>query len=45
MTGLEAEVQLGDEWYPINSPQAVRVPPGLKHNYRFIKGSGGTQNQ
>ena len=22
------------------SPKAVRIPPGLSHNYRFIKGSG-----
>ena len=40
MTGLEAEVLLGDKWYPIKSPQAVRIPPGLNHNYRFVGGSG-----
>jgi hypothetical protein len=40
MTGLDAQVLLGDKWYSVKSPQAVRIPPGLKHNYRFVKGSG-----
>lgn len=40
MTGLEVEVLLGDAWYKIESPKAVRIPPGLNHNYRFIRGSG-----
>ena len=40
MTGLEAEILLGDKWYPIKSPRAVRIPPGLNHTYRLIKGSG-----
>lgn len=40
MTGLEAEVLLDDKWYRIQSPRAVRFPPGLIHTYRFIKGSG-----
>ena len=40
MTGLEAEVKLDDTWYKISSPQAVRIPPGKSHTYRFIKGSG-----
>ena len=40
MTGLEVEVFLDGEWYPIKSPQAVRIPPNLNHTYRFIRGSG-----
>jgi hypothetical protein len=40
MTGLEAEVLLDDKWHRIKSPQAVRIPPGLNHTYRFVKGSG-----
>jgi 2-isopropylmalate synthase len=40
MSGLEVEVLLGDAWYKIESPKAVRIPPGLNHNYRFIRGSG-----
>lgn len=40
MTGLEVEVLLGDAWYKIESPKAVRIPSGLNHNYRFIRGSG-----
>ena len=40
MTGLEAEVLLGDKWYPVKSPKSVRIPSGLNHNYRFVKGSG-----
>ena len=40
MTGLEVEVFLDGEWYPIKSPQAVRIPPNLQHTYRFIRGSG-----
>jgi hypothetical protein len=40
MTGLEAEVLLGDKWYKFESPKAVRIPPGLNHNYRFVRGSG-----
>ena len=40
MIGLEAEVLLDDKWHRIESPKAVRIPPGLKHTYRFIKGSG-----
>ena len=39
-SGLEVEVLLGDEWYRIHSPKAVRIPPGLNHTYRFIGGSG-----
>lgn len=40
MTGLEVEVMLGDKWFPIKAPKAVRIPPGLNHTYRFVKGSG-----
>ncbi|MGD0624092.1 MAG: hypothetical protein ABSB32_05170 [Thermodesulfobacteriota bacterium] len=40
MSGLVVEVLLGDQWHRIESPKAVRIPPGLIHNYRFIKGSG-----
>jgi hypothetical protein len=39
-SGLEAEVLLGEEWHRIESPKAVRIPPGLSHTYRFIRGSG-----
>lgn len=39
-SGLEVEVLLGNEWYRIESPKAVSIPPGLNHTYRFIKGSG-----
>lgn len=39
-TGLEVEVLLGDKWYKIESPKAIRIPAGLNHNYRFISGSG-----
>lgn len=39
-SGLEVEVLLGDEWHRIESPKAVRIPPGLNHTYRFIGGSG-----
>jgi 2-isopropylmalate synthase len=40
MTGLKVEVLLDEKWYTIDSPKAVRIPAGLKHTYRFIKGSG-----
>jgi hypothetical protein len=40
MTGLQVEVLLGEKWYKIDSPKAVRIPPGLNHAYRFLKGSG-----
>ncbi|HEY1501171.1 MAG TPA: hypothetical protein VGF88_16480 [Acidobacteriaceae bacterium] len=40
MTGLDVEVLLGDRWYKIQSPKAIRIPAGLNHNYRFIRGSG-----
>jgi len=39
-SGLEAEVLLGDEWHSIESPKAIRIPPGLNHTYRFVRGSG-----
>lgn len=40
MTGLKAEVLLGKEWYTIDAPKAVRIPTGLNHTYRLLKGSG-----
>ncbi len=40
MTGLECEMFLDGQWYPIHSPQAVRIPPNVQHTYRLIKGSG-----
>jgi 2-isopropylmalate synthase len=40
MTGLEVEVLLGEQWHKIQSPKAIRIPPGLIHDYRFISGSG-----
>jgi 2-isopropylmalate synthase len=40
MSGLEVEVLLGDQWHRIESPKTIRIPAGLIHNYRFIKGSG-----
>jgi len=40
LSGLVVEVLLGDQWHRIESPKAVRIPPGLNHNYRFIQGSG-----
>jgi len=40
MSGLMLEVLLGDQWHRFESPKTVRIPPGLNHNYRVIKGSG-----
>ena len=40
MSGLVVEVLLGERWHRIESPKAIRIPPGLNHNYRFIKGTG-----
>ena len=40
MTGLEVEVLLGESWHKVLSPKAVRIPPGLSHSCRFIRGSG-----
>jgi len=40
LSGLVVEVLLGDQWHRIESPKAIRIPAGLNHNYRFIKGSG-----
>jgi hypothetical protein len=40
MTGLECEMFLDGQWYPIKSPQAVRIPPHLIHIYRLVRGSG-----
>ena len=40
MSGLVVEVLLGDQCHRFESPKTVRIPAGLNHNYRFIKGSG-----
>ena len=40
LTGLEVDVLLGDQWHNMQSPKTIRIPPGLSHNYRFVKGSG-----
>ncbi len=40
MSGLEVEVLLGDQWHRVESPKTIRIPAGLNHNYRFVKGSG-----
>ena len=40
LSGLEAEVLLDNQWYGIISPRTVRIPAGVRHTYRFIKGSG-----
>jgi 2-isopropylmalate synthase len=40
LTGLKVEVLLGEKWYTIESPKAVRIPAELNHTYRFLEGSG-----
>ncbi len=40
MSGLKAEFLLGNQWYKIESPKAIRIPPGLNHSHRLIQGSG-----
>lgn len=40
LTGLRAEVVLGDETHVVDSPTSVYVPSGVEHTYRFVKGSG-----
>ena len=40
LTGLTAEVMLGDQWFQFESPKTVRIPPKLNHTYRFVRGSG-----
>ncbi len=40
LSGLEAEVLLGNEWHRIEAPKAIRIPPGTNHTYRFVRGSG-----
>lgn len=40
MSGLVVDVLLGEQWHRIESPKAVRIPPGLSHNVRLIQGSG-----
>ncbi|MEM3759889.1 MAG: hypothetical protein QXZ02_02105 [Candidatus Bathyarchaeia archaeon] len=40
LTGLQVEVTLEDKKYILNSPASVYIPAGVKHTYRFLKGSG-----
>lgn len=40
LTGLAAEVQLGETRHRIESPKTVRIPAGMSHSYRFVSGSG-----
>jgi 2-isopropylmalate synthase len=40
LSGLEVEVLLGEKWSRIESPKAVRIPPGQNHNCRLLRGSG-----
>jgi 2-isopropylmalate synthase len=40
MTGLNVEVMLGEQWFPVQSPASVFIPGGIEHSYRFISGSG-----
>jgi 2-isopropylmalate synthase len=40
LSGLVAEVQLGETWHRFESPKAVRIPAAMSHNYRFVSGSG-----
>lgn len=40
MNGLEVEVMLDNQWFPVKSPSCVFIPAGIEHSYRFIAGSG-----
>ncbi len=40
LTGLTAEVNLGEETFEINSPCSVFIPSGLFHSYKVIEGEG-----
>ena len=44
LKGLQVEVVLGKEKYKLNSPASIYIPKGVKHTYRFIKGSGNYVN-
>lgn len=40
LKGLTVEVQLGGDWFNLDSPGSVYVPAGREHNIRFVQGSG-----
>lgn len=40
LSGLQIEVHLDDEIQVVESPFSVYVPGGLRHGYKFVKGSG-----
>ncbi|VVB54127.1 Uncharacterised protein [uncultured archaeon] len=40
LSGLKAEVVLGDETYVIDSPASIFVPKRLNHSVKLIGGSG-----
>jgi len=40
LSGLVVEFLLGETWHRFESPRAVRIPAGLLHNWRYVKGSG-----
>lgn len=40
LTGLRVEVRLGEQKFVLDSPTSVYIPARVKHNYRFISGSG-----
>lgn len=40
LTGLTAEVTLGDEKFLVESPCSVFIPSGVRHSYRAIAGEG-----
>ena len=40
LTGLQAEVVLGEKTYTLDSPTSVYIPQDVQHTYRFVKGSG-----
>lgn len=40
LTGLTAEVVLGEEKFIVNSPCSVFIPSGVRHSYRAVAGEG-----
>jgi 2-isopropylmalate synthase len=38
--GLSVEVNLGDEYFPVDSPASVFIPAGVRHSYRVLGGAG-----
>lgn len=40
LSGLRAEVCLGDETFVVESPCSVFIPSGVVHSYRVLSGSG-----